>query len=130
MVLLVNAIGAVGNWHIGIYTRFLLMFLSDPLARPHTWWMKLWVDFTRYVKRILPFAQSNGGLEFFTYGELLYWFVFVLLINPFRWKWLVFVLFGIGKDLPFHLVEHEDRLREKHKRHHANGHGHGVEKGH
>ncbi len=32
----VNAIGSVGNWHIGIYTRILLMFLSDPLTRPQT----------------------------------------------------------------------------------------------
>lgn len=122
----VNAIGAVGNWHIGIYTRFLLMFLSDPLARPHTRLMKLWVDFTRTVKRLLPFGQSNGGLEFFTYGELVYWFVFVLLINPFRWKWALFVLYGIGKDLPLQVVEQEDRLRERRKHANANGNGHTV----
>jgi cation diffusion facilitator CzcD-associated flavoprotein CzcO len=30
----VNAIGSVGNWHIGICTRILLMFLTDPLTRP------------------------------------------------------------------------------------------------
>ncbi|ELR06031.1 hypothetical protein VC83_02259 [Pseudogymnoascus destructans] len=30
----INAIGSVGNWHIGIYTRILLMFLLDPLTRP------------------------------------------------------------------------------------------------
>ncbi|KAI1829110.1 hypothetical protein DTO027I6_9972 [Penicillium roqueforti] len=30
----VNAIGTVGNVHIGIYTRFLLIFLTDPLTQP------------------------------------------------------------------------------------------------
>ena len=29
----VNAIGTVGNYHIGIYTRLMLMFLVDPLGR-------------------------------------------------------------------------------------------------
>lgn len=31
----VSAIGTVGNYHIGIYTRFLLMYLTDPLTRPY-----------------------------------------------------------------------------------------------
>jgi len=79
----VNAIGSVGNWHIGIYTRFLLMFLVDPLARPRPRLMKRWIDMTRFLKKAAP----GGAFDFFTYGELLYWFVFVILINPFRWKW-------------------------------------------
>jgi hypothetical protein len=33
----VNATGTVRNYHIGIYTRFLLMYLVDPLARPRPW---------------------------------------------------------------------------------------------
>jgi len=76
----VNAIGAVGNWHIGIYTRFLLMFLVDPLARPNERLMKTWIDFTRWVKRRAP----TGAFEFFTYSELVFWFVSVILVNPFR----------------------------------------------
>jgi hypothetical protein len=39
--------------------------------------------------------------------------VFCIVINPFRWKWAFFVFFGIGKSLPKHVVEAEDRLREK-----------------
>ncbi|TKA29199.1 hypothetical protein B0A50_03709 [Salinomyces thailandicus] len=78
----VNAIGTVGNYHIGIYTRFLLMFLVDPLARPNERLMKTWIDFTRWVKRRAP----TGAFEFFTYAELIYWFVFVIVVNPFRWK--------------------------------------------
>jgi hypothetical protein len=103
----VNGIGAVGNYHIGIYTRFLLMYLVDPLARPRTWWMKKWIDMTRFIKAKAP----GGAFDFFTYSELLYWFVFTLAFNPFRWKWAVFVLFGIGRDLPFKVVEQEDKLR-------------------
>nr|KAK5449030.1 hypothetical protein LTR18_002118 [Exophiala xenobiotica] len=103
----VNAIGTVGNYHIGIYTRMLLMFLVDPLTTPHTWWMKRWVDFTSTVKSLAP----TRAFDFFTYSELLYWFCFVTLINPFRWKWAFFVLFGIGQHLPASIVEQEDRLR-------------------
>lgn len=103
----VNAIGTVGNYHIGIYTRFLLMFLCDPLTTPRPWLMKTWIDVTKWIKKTAP----GGAFEFFTYGELLYWFVFVLLVNPFRWKWALFVLFGIGSALPIKVVEQEDRFR-------------------
>ncbi|KAK3044498.1 hypothetical protein LTS18_001135, partial [Coniosporium uncinatum] len=88
----VNAIGTVGNYHIGIYTRFLLMYLVDPLARPQQWWMKRWIDMTRFIKSKAP----GGAFDFFTYSELLYWFIFTIAINPFRWKWAFFVLFGVG----------------------------------
>ncbi len=104
----VNAIGTVGNYHIGIYTRFLLMFLVDPVARPNERLMKLWIDMTRWIKQRAP----GGAFEFFTYAELLYWFVFVILINPFRWKWAPFVLCGVGVDLPKAVVMREDRVRE------------------
>ena len=42
----------------------------------------------------------------------MYWFVFTIAINPFRWKWAPFVLMGIGAGLPRSIVETEDRLRE------------------
>ena len=103
----VNAIGTVGNYHIGIYTRLLLMFLVDPLTTPHTWWMKRWIDMTSFLKSLAP----TKAFDFFTYSELIYWFCFVVLINPFRWKWALFVFFGIGKGLPARIVEQEDRLR-------------------
>jgi hypothetical protein len=103
----VNAIGTVGNYHIGIYTRLLLMFLVDPLTTPHTWWMKRWIDMTSTLKSLAP----TRAFDFFTYSELIYWFCFVVLINPFRWKWALFVFFGIGKGLPSSIVEQEDKLR-------------------
>lgn len=105
----VNAIGTVGNYHIGIYTRFLLMFLVDPLSRPNERLMKLWIDATRFVKRRAP----TGAFEFFTYAELMAWFVFVIAINPFRWKWAPFVMMGIGAALPKRVVQEENRLRDR-----------------
>ena len=103
----VNAVGSVGNFHVGIYTRFLLMFLIDPLARPHEYWMKKWIDMTTVIKRTAPTA----AFDFFTYSELIYWFVFCVAINPFRWKWALFVLFGVGSVIPLAVVREEDHLR-------------------
>ncbi|KAI9706121.1 MAG: hypothetical protein M1836_005527 [Candelina mexicana] len=103
----VNAIGTVGNYHIGIYTRFLLMFLADPLTRPQEPLMKAWIDLTRWLKSKSP----TGAFDFFTYGELLWWFFFVIVINPFRWKWALFVFFGIGTALPLGIVKQENKLR-------------------
>ncbi|KIW04250.1 uncharacterized protein PV09_04555 [Verruconis gallopava] len=103
----VNAIGTVGNYHIGIYTRFLLMYLVDPLARPREPLTKFWIDMVRWIKRRAP----GGAFDFFTYGELLWWFFSTLLLNPFRWKWALFVIFGIGDALPMSVVRQEDKLR-------------------
>lgn len=50
----VNAIGTVGNYHIGIYTRFLLMYLVDPLARPREPWVKGWIRTVKWIKRRAP----------------------------------------------------------------------------
>lgn len=65
-----KAIGTVGNYHIGIYTRLLLMFLVDPLARPQEYWMERWIDMTSFLKSKAP----TGAFDFFTYSELIYWF--------------------------------------------------------
>ena len=105
----INAIGSVGNWHIGIYTRILLMFLLDPMTRPRPWWTKRWIDMTRLLKHFSP----TGAFDFFTYLELVWWFVFCVAINPFRWKWALFVFFGIGREGPVGVVEVEDKVREK-----------------
>jgi hypothetical protein len=105
----VNAIGSVGNWHIGIYTRILLMFLSDPLTRPRAFWMERWIDMTRFLKKFAP----TGAFDFFTYLELVWWFTFCIAINPFRWKWALFVFFGIGQGLPKRVVEAENRVRDR-----------------
>jgi len=103
----INAIGSVGNWHIGIYTRILLMFLSDPLTRPRSFWMERWIDMTRVLKKFAP----TGAFDFFTYLELIWWFTFCIAINPFRWKWALFVFCGIGRGLPKRIVEAEDKVR-------------------
>ncbi|CAH0052539.1 unnamed protein product [Clonostachys solani] len=102
----VSAIGSVGNWHIGIYTRILLMFLTDPLTRPSPFWMQRWIDLTTVLKRSSP----TGAFDFFTYLELVWWFTFCVAFNPFRWKWAIFVFFGVGLNLPKTLVELEEKI--------------------
>ncbi|KAF4119386.1 Flavin-binding monooxygenase-like, partial [Geosmithia morbida] len=102
----VSAIGSVGNWHIGIYTRVLLMFLSDPLTRPGPFWMRRWIDMTRLLKATSPTA----AFDFITYLELVWWFAFCVAFNPFRWKWALFVFLGIGIGLPKSVVDHERKI--------------------
>lgn len=102
-----SAIGTVGNWHIGIYTRILLMFLVDPLTRPNPFWMERWIDLTKVLKSKSP----TGAFDFFTYLELIWWFTFCVAFNPFRWKWAFFVFFGLGFALPRKLVHVEDKVR-------------------
>lgn len=101
-----DGIGSVGNWHIGIYTRIMLMFLVDPLTRPHPFFMKRWVDTTRLLKYMSP----TPPLDFFTYSELHWWFMFCVFLSPFRWKWAVFVFFGLGFGFPAQVVELEHQI--------------------
>lgn len=101
-----SAIGTVGNWHIGIYTRILIMFLVDPLTRPRQFWMERWIDMTKMLKMNSP----TGTFDFFTYLELCWWFFFCVAVNPFRWKWAFFVFFGLGLALPKSVVDQEARL--------------------
>ncbi|EIN10544.1 FAD/NAD(P)-binding domain-containing protein [Punctularia strigosozonata HHB-11173 SS5] len=88
----VNAIGTVGHFHIGIYTRILLTLLMDKDARPTPKDMKLWVDVIRFVKR----GAAGGALSFFTYMELTIWLVLFHLFRPDRLKWMFFILNGWG----------------------------------
>lgn len=64
---------------------------------------------TRILKRFAP----TGAFDFFTYLELLWWFVFCIVINPFRWKWALFVFTGRGSQLPRRVVQSEERARER-----------------
>ncbi|KAF9244464.1 hypothetical protein BU15DRAFT_85859 [Melanogaster broomeanus] len=87
-----TAIGTVGHFHIGIYTRILLTFLLDPDTRPTSKDMKLWVDVIRYVKR----GASGGALGFFTYMELTIWILLFHIFRPDRLWWMPFILAGWG----------------------------------
>ncbi|KAJ8119380.1 hypothetical protein ONZ43_g3657 [Nemania bipapillata] len=103
----ISAVGTAGNWHIGIYTRILLMFLIDPSTRPSTFWMERWIDMTKALKTFAPTA----AFDFFTYLELIWWFTFCVAFNPFRWKWAFFVFFGLSIVLPKRVVEEEEQTR-------------------
>jgi len=87
-----NAIGTVGHFHIGIYTRILLTLLLDVNARPEKKDMKLWVDVVRFIKR----GASGGALGFFTYAELTIWLLLFHLFRPDRLRWGFFILQGWG----------------------------------
>ncbi|RHZ54871.1 uncharacterized protein CDV56_100997 [Aspergillus thermomutatus] len=99
----------VGNIHIGLYTRLLLMFIVDPSTRPSLAWMHAWVDWTRAWKQGSP----GGALEFFTYSELVGWIVLSLASNPFRWKWILFVLGGWGNPLPPSMMHQEGSPQQR-----------------
>jgi len=93
----VNAIGTVGNYHIGIYTRLLLMFLVDPLARPSESWMKKWIDMTQSsADRSVSISSRTRK---WCIGSTLWWL---------RWEWALFVLSGVGSVLR---MEVEDAVR-------------------
>jgi hypothetical protein len=64
---------------------------------------------TRFLKSHSP----NLAFNFFTYLELILWFVFCIAINPFRWKRALFVFSGIGDSLPRRVVEGEGRLGQR-----------------
>ncbi|KAL8279238.1 hypothetical protein RQP46_008275 [Phenoliferia psychrophenolica] len=91
-----DAIGTVGNWHIGLYARVLMVFLLEPDARPSPRGMKLWVDLLNWLKVKAFGAGDKSGLAFFTYTELVIWIVTFHLFNIHRLPWLPFVLFGWG----------------------------------
>ncbi|KAL4254145.1 hypothetical protein ABKN59_004537 [Abortiporus biennis] len=88
----VNAIGTVGHFHIGIYTRILLTFLMDKDARPTPKDMKLWVDVIRFLKR----GAKGGALGFFTYMELTIWLLLFHVLRPDRLRWMFFIMQGWG----------------------------------
>jgi hypothetical protein len=89
-----NALGTVGHVHIGLYTRTLLMFLLDPNTAPSSREMKRWIDTTRWLKQRAP----GRAFDFFTYSEMILWFVECILWKPQRWSWAAFVFLGWGKN--------------------------------
>lgn len=89
----INAIGTVGHVHIGIYTRTLLMFLLDPSTTPTPKEMKRWIDWTRWFKQRAP----SAAFDFFTYSEMMMWFVECVAWKPQRWRWAAFVFLGWGR---------------------------------
>ncbi|KAJ7681760.1 hypothetical protein B0H17DRAFT_1205572 [Mycena rosella] len=78
-----SAIGTVGHFHIGIYTRILLTLLLDENARPSPKDMKLWVDFVRFMKC----GAAGGPLGFFTYAELTIWIAMFHVLRPDSLRW-------------------------------------------
>lgn len=99
----VNSVGALGGVHIGLYTRILLMFLADPRTRPGPALMRYWVDAGKMAKSAVP----KGASDLVAYLELAGWVLTRMVVEPSRWKWILFVLFGWGGALPDRLPEEE-----------------------
>ncbi|EME43493.1 hypothetical protein DOTSEDRAFT_132257 [Dothistroma septosporum NZE10] len=89
-----DGIGSVGGCHIGIYTRFLLVFLLDARTAPSKAMMKGWVDLVHIVKK----PCSGGALAFVTSAEVFLWFLAMIFLQPALWPWLRFILAGPGPD--------------------------------
>ena len=87
----VNALGTVGNVHIGIYTRLLLVFLMDEKARPTMKEMRRWVSAVGWIKEKAP----SQAFDYFTYSEMMLWFVSGILMRPERLYWAWFVFTGL-----------------------------------
>lgn len=99
----VNSVGALGGVHIGLYTRILLMFLADPRTRPGPALMRTWVDAGKMAKSAAP----KGASDLVAYLELAGWVLTSMFVEPSRWKWILFILFGWGGALPDRLPEEE-----------------------
>jgi len=75
-----------------MYARILAIFLMDEQCRPLPRDMRLWVDLIRFIKESAP----AGGLDFFTYTELVLWVVTFLFFRLSRLQYAFFVLAGLG----------------------------------
>jgi len=85
-----DGIGTVGGGHIGVYTRFLLVFLMDSRTKPSQWMMKTWIDVVYLCKKPCP----GGALAFVTSAELFFWMIFLILLQPALWGYASFILMG------------------------------------
>ena len=52
--------------------------------------MKGWIDCTRWLKKRAP----GSAFDFFTYSEMMLWFLECIAWNSARWSWLFLVFFG------------------------------------
>lgn len=84
----IHGVGSVGGSHIGMYTRLLLVYTLDVVARPPKGAMSRWVNIIDKI------WKPTHGLACVTTGEVYLWFVLVIAFNPALWKWGQFIMFG------------------------------------
>ncbi|KAI8908185.1 hypothetical protein DFJ77DRAFT_442702 [Powellomyces hirtus] len=103
----VDAVATAGHIHIGVLTRLFLTFLLDPATRPTPHDAAEWVRCRRgpgdMKKRrwhreggrsmlVGGYNRWDGGLDFYSYGELLYWVASTIAQQRNRWKYSLFVM--------------------------------------
>lgn len=116
------------------------MFLVGHFTTPKPYWMKKWIQVTSTLKSLAltmvsrtqalyredcfrsskslrcysassPLTVVYTGLRFLRLFRAYLLVRFSSSLRPFRWKWALFVFFGIGSNLLAKIVEEEDRLR-------------------
>ncbi len=92
----VSALGTVGHIHIGMYTRLLMVFLLEPGTKPTRVQMERWVGWVGWLKGKAP----RAAFDYFTYSELILWFLSCILFRPVMWQWAWFVATGLGQAGP------------------------------
>ncbi|KAJ3157221.1 hypothetical protein HDU89_002633 [Geranomyces variabilis] len=106
-----EAVASAGTMHIGILTRLFLTFVLDPATRPTEKDAADWVRRRRgpelsaeEKKKTLTnrlgsksmliggYDRWSAGLDFYSYGELLFWIASTITTSTKRWKYLLFVM--------------------------------------
>ncbi|KAJ3161828.1 hypothetical protein HDU86_006599 [Geranomyces michiganensis] len=106
-----EAVASAGTMHIGILTRLFLTFLLDPATRPKETDAAEWVrsrrgpelseeekkktETNRLGSRSMligGYDRWSAGLDFYSYGELLFWIASSIATSTKRWKYLLFVV--------------------------------------
>ncbi|KAH9428161.1 hypothetical protein MCOR02_011649 [Pyricularia oryzae] len=90
-----HGLGPSGSWHTGFFMRILLMFISLPDARPSKSALSCWQLRSQVLRSLLPAELT----DYVGYLEVFSWFVWAILVRPWRWGWILFVLFGIDSSL-------------------------------
>lgn len=90
-----HGLGPSGSWHTGFFMRILLMFISLPDVRPSKSALSCWQLRSQVLRSLLPAELT----DYVGYLEVFSWFVWAILVRPWRWGWILFVLFGIDSSL-------------------------------
>lgn len=91
-----EGIASVGGCQIGIYTRFLMVFLLDPRTKPSPGLMKAWVEVVQLLKK----PSAGGPLNFVTSMEIFFWFFMLIAVQPALWQWAHFIIMGVDPITP------------------------------
>ncbi|KAL8382137.1 hypothetical protein RB595_006088 [Gaeumannomyces hyphopodioides] len=82
-------VGEAGWWTIGVTTRMLVMFLTDPSIRPSLAQTRASQAKNRVLAKMFPAAA-----EYLVYLDVATWLLVAIVLRPARWGWICFLLVG------------------------------------